>query len=582
MANATSPVAAEGLGFTGNLTLAESISQWPAAIWNNRDFLLLELRIVGSAMACIYVSSQAALRRPPSARLPKKKKGKHGKKSDESSEDEYVQGLLLSDAIMFPILAGMVLVGLYYLIKWLEDPAILNKILGVYFSVMSLASMGKLFSDGLQLMFSMVFPEVWRANDGSLFHFDNHKRSQYRISESGEHIYDAEIKSPLPGGYLSKMKQPGLSASLWVFRLIMQEQWKVNFTFLPFVEESFHVKFLDILGVVLAVIANIIYHTTKSVMLSNIMGYAFSYAGIIMMSPTTFTTGSCVLFGLFFYDIYMVFYTPYMVTVATKLDVPIKLVFEGPTKSSMLGLGDIVVPGMFVGLCLRFDHFLYYHRQKKQVPIDLKTTDQNSGQVVTSTQTQPMVVRPDYVNPKSQWGNWFWTTGLGRFLWQTTDATTPALKAARFPKIYFHAAMTGYLLGMMVTLLMLLVFKHAQPALLYLVPGVVFAVWIVGLFRGELHEMWIYTEDGSLDKEEVVVEVDGDGNVIKKVEDGHKKEADTKALEEASNNKIAEKEDAAADKHLEDPAPTTVFAFTIEAPASLSRRKTQSVKQHTE
>lgn len=309
MANATSPVAAEGLSFTGNLTLVESMYQWPAAIWNNRDFLLLEVRIVGTAMACIYVSSQAALRRPPSARLPKKKKGRHGKKTDESSEDEYVQGLLLSDAIMFPILAGMVLVGLYYLIKWLEDPAILNKILGVYFSVMSLASMGKLFSDGLQLMSSMVFPEVWRARDGNIFYFDNDKRSQYRISESGEYIYEAAIQSPLPGGYLSRMKLSSFSSSLWVFRLIIQEQWRINFTFLPFVEESFHVKFLDILGVVLAVLANIFYHTTKSVMLSNIMGYAFSYAGIIMMSPTTFTTGSCVLFGLFFYDIYMVFYT---------------------------------------------------------------------------------------------------------------------------------------------------------------------------------------------------------------------------------------------------------------------------------
>ncbi|KAK8061392.1 hypothetical protein PG994_007758 [Apiospora phragmitis] len=570
MANTTSPVAAEGLSFAGNLTLVKSIFQWPAAIWNNRDFLLLEVRIVGSAMACIYVSSQAALRRPPSARMPKKKKGKHGKKSDESSEDEYVQGLLLSDAIMFPILAGMVLVGLYYLIKYLEDPAILNKILGVYFSVMSLASMGKLFSDGLQLMFGMVFPEVWRAHDGSLFHFDNHKRSQYRVADSGEHLYENEA-----AGSLSFLM--GLAT---YHAGTVESQFHLS----PFRGRELPRQVLDILGVVLAVIANIIYHTTKSVMLSNIMGYAFSYAGIIMMSPTTFTTGSCVLFGLFFYDIYMVFYTPYMVTVATKLDVPIKLVFDSPKAKgpSMLGLGDIVVPGMFVGLCLRFDHFLYYHRQKKQVPIDLKTTNENSGQLVTSTQTQPMVVRPDYVNPKSQWGNWFWTTGLGRFFWQTTDATTPALKAANFPKTYFHAAMTGYLLGMMATLMMLFVFKCAQPALLYLVPGVVFAVWIIGLLRGELHEIWIYTEDGSLDKEDVVVEVDGDGNVIKKADDAHeKKEADKKALEKAGSEKTVEKEDAAAAEDAE-PVPTTVFAFTIQAPASLSRRRTRSVKQHTE
>ena len=74
------------------------------------------------------------------------------------------------------------------------------------------------------------------------------------------------------------------------------------------------------------------------------------------MSPTTFWTGSLVLAGLFVYDIVMVFYTyvnlfntfvdtkssssPMMITVATKLEAPIKLVFPGPGRGSMLGLGD--------------------------------------------------------------------------------------------------------------------------------------------------------------------------------------------------------------------------------------------------
>ena len=53
-----------------------------------------------------------------------------------------------------------------------------------------------------------------------------------------------------------------------------------------------------------------------------------------------------------------------MVKVATTLDVPIKLlwpksmVFATERGFTMLGLGDIVVPGMFVALALRYD----YHR----------------------------------------------------------------------------------------------------------------------------------------------------------------------------------------------------------------------------
>lgn len=49
-----------------------------------------------------------------------------------------------------------------------------------------------------------------------------------------------------------------------------------------------------------------------------------------------------------------------MVTVAKSFDVPIKLMFpynwdESPPKFSMLGLGDIVIPGIFVALCLKYD-----------------------------------------------------------------------------------------------------------------------------------------------------------------------------------------------------------------------------------
>lgn len=48
-----------------------------------------------------------------------------------------------------------------------------------------------------------------------------------------------------------------------------------------------------------------------------------------------------------------------MVKVATKLDAPIKLLWPKSVWSdrgfTMLGLGDVVVPGIFVALALRYD-----------------------------------------------------------------------------------------------------------------------------------------------------------------------------------------------------------------------------------
>jgi len=92
---------------------------------------------------------------------------------------------------------------------------------------------------------------------------------------------------------------------------------------------------------------------------------------IEMMSVGTYVNGVILLIGLFFYDIFWVFGTGYfmegdnsvMVSVAKNFDAPIKLLFpksypvvpDVKGQFSMLGLGDIVIPGIFVALCARFD-----------------------------------------------------------------------------------------------------------------------------------------------------------------------------------------------------------------------------------
>ncbi|XP_031101309.1 signal peptide peptidase [Ipomoea triloba] len=100
------------------------------------------------------------------------------------------------------------------------------------------------------------------------------------------------------------------------------------------------------------------YAKQKHWLANNILGLAFCIQGIEMLSLGSFKTGAILLAGLFIYDIFWVFFTPVMVSVAKSFDAPIKLLFptaDSQRPFSMLGLGDIVIPGIFVALALRFD-----------------------------------------------------------------------------------------------------------------------------------------------------------------------------------------------------------------------------------
>ena len=181
-----------------------------------------------------------------------------------------------------------------------------------------------------------------------------------------------------------------------------------------------------------------------------------------------------------------------MVTVAKSLDIPIKLIFPrpsppgaDPTKAShaMLGLGDVVLPGIMIGLALRFDLYLFYLRKQTHSTL---TLDVGNG-------PQNTVTKPEYFSLSGRWSERFWThSWTGRPLFSTSASTLQP--HFTFPKTYFNASLIGYLLGMLTTLAVMQIADHAQPALLYLVPGVVGALWMTAFFRGELREMWNFSE----------------------------------------------------------------------------------------
>lgn len=126
---------------------------------------------------------------------------------------------------------------------------------------------------------------------------------------------------------------------------------------------DFEFTTVDVFSLVFSALFSAWYLWKKHWIANNVLGLAFSINGIELLHLNTILNGCILLGGLFIYDIFWVFGTDVMVTVAKSFEAPIKLVFpqdflvNGVFGSHffMLGLGDIVVPGIFISLLLRYD-----------------------------------------------------------------------------------------------------------------------------------------------------------------------------------------------------------------------------------
>lgn len=568
---------------TPSAVLDEHAVQPIPTVWEMvvaKDFFSIEVKMVLSAILIIYVGAHASLRRPPSAAPPTKLKRKGGKLVVDDEKEHFAQGFQASDAIVFPFIAAAVLIGLYYLIKWLQDPAILNMILRLYMAMTGILSIGVFFGDIFQFVLNVVSPDYWADRSGRVFEIDPASRTQKLLKapreDGSEKEADPGKRLPLPGFASELNVSTSFSKAAWSLRHFFKESCVLKIK-VPGDGFTGDIKITSIIGFGLGCAVEGLYLYTESSILSNIIGLSVCYMAFNWMSVTSFSIGTMVLVGLFFYDIVMVFYTPFMVAVATQVDAPLKLTYEtSGGRSSLLGLGDIVIPGIFICLALRFDLWRHYQRKVTRVEEDLKTVtkeDNEGSQVagntdageVTTVKTAYRTVKAPFVDPRGQWGNFLWTTSPKDLV--SGRPTVKALSDADFPKTYFRVTLLGYLIGMLATLVVLVIFKHGQPALLYLVPGVAGSAWLTGLIKGDLKDMWEYTEDGSLDVEDVVVEVDGDGNVIEK----EKKKADaTKDAAKSKDEEKVEKEKKNAEKDKSD---YELFVFSITVPKEASLKE---------
>lgn len=315
---------------------------------------------------------------------------------------EGIETMQQKDAWLFPVIGSGVLFGLYLLFKFFNDKY-LNVLLHIYFTLLGSFSIGQLIEEKIN------------------------KKEPFSAYEKQDLFTIPKIPYFNP------------------------EPTKINK--------------LNIVTFAFGLIIGGIYFLKKNWILNNILGMAFSVFGIENLMLGEYKVGLILLSLLFFYDIFWVFYTPVMVSVAKNIEGPVKLMFPklqdaidkikkekpdeyadkayDPREFNMIGLGDIVIPGVYVALMLRFDIYLYKKAKK------------------------------DITKFGFSFGN---------------------MK-------YFIVTFVFYNLGIIITLCSMYFFNHAQPALLYLVPCTLFSSTLLSFANKEFKLLWKFNEE-KIDKEE--------------------------------------------------------------------------------
>lgn len=306
----------------------------------------------------------------------------HQRKQKESGEKP--ETMTRKDAAMFPVIASGALFGLYIFFK-LFSKEYINLLLTGYFFLLGVLAMAHILSPSFGRVMRCILPSDFY-------------RWEYRISFQRNSTTEADES-----------------------------------------EEYFDYRFTydDVACWIFCSLFGVWYLWKKHWVANNLFGLAFAINGVELLHINTVATGCILLGGLFVYDVFWVFGTDVMVTVAKSFEAPIKLVFPQDFLESgfagshfaMLGLGDIVIPGIFIALLLRFDFSL--NRQRN---------------------------------------------------------------------LYFVSSFVAYVLGLALTIFIMIYFNHAQPALLYLVPACIGAPLTVALLMGDITAMFRYEDHPAEEK----------------------------------------------------------------------------------
>lgn len=201
-----------------------------------------------------------------------------------------------------------------------------------------------------------------------------------------------------------------------------------------------------------------------------------------------------------------------------KLSLPGKLVIPSYQRTgnfSILGLGDIVVPGLLLCFVLRFD--AYKRNQLYQAIISDNNNILNNKNDHTNNcdclnckfNSEKLIkINKKKIDCQINSENNKYKTKFRRYLSyplmltnmikinlsnnKSQESSSYSFKnLIRFSKLsYFHCSLIGYFVGLLTATLSSEVFREAQPALLFLVPFTLLPLLIMAYLKGDLHLMW--------------------------------------------------------------------------------------------
>ncbi|CBJ30784.1 minor histocompatibility antigen H13, putative [Ectocarpus siliculosus] len=222
-------------------------------------------------------------------------------------------------------------------------------------------------------------------------------------------------------------------------------------------------------------------------LIPNVFAWCIGMQSIGLISISTFPAAAILLTGLFCYDIFWVFGTEVMMTVATKIEAPVKFLFPSltdPSKRypfSVLGLGDIVIPATFCTLMRSFDIYLEGARQAEAAAARALLTEVANKNPIAlwldSILGTPVAQAGSGVSEASPKG----IPPGGRL---AAAGAAGAVGEAGGGRSYFDNSVAAYALGLGLCFTVNFVSKSGQPALLYLNPALLSSAILTAVLNG--------------------------------------------------------------------------------------------------
>lgn len=245
-----------------------------------------------------------------------------------------------------------------------------------------------------------------------------------------------------------------------------------------------------------------------------------------MVGVSSFRVAAVLLFGLLAYDVFWVFGSPTTVGDNVMLQVATSNVLVGPTRLifpripgsmgeassfpfSLLGLGDVAVPGLLACLALRYDASRSVDMRARgiaaaaaiQEAIDTLPAGASGDEIAQATGSAAEAAYDRIADIEVEQR----ARTQGESHSGSSETVFTVSDSVLHQRTYFVPVMCAYIAGLLAAFAANSITGLGQPALLYLVPATIGALTFVAALRGELGRVWAYTDTTTAEKTKEIV-----------------------------------------------------------------------------